>query len=159
MLDRPVTANFHQPAPLATVLSFLAGASKSDILVDRAALAAAETSDRVEASLTVKNGNLGAALAELLRPLGLGYRVIDANTIQITSKEAADERLELEFYPVGPWMANGTDGAGAGRTAEDQVAASTWSDSGGPGEVQFDRLPNVCWCSSRSRSSRRRAIP
>ena len=101
MLERPVTANFHQPAPLAKVLAFLAEAAGSDILIDRAALAAVETSDRVEATLTAKKQALGAALSELLRPLGLTYRAVGPSTIQVTTKEAADERLELEFYPVG----------------------------------------------------------
>jgi len=69
------------------------------------ALAAVETSDRVEASLTAKKLPLRAALGELLRPLGLTYRAIGPSTIQVTSKEAAEERLDLEFYPVGSWLA------------------------------------------------------
>ena len=60
-LDRPVTANFHEPAPLAKILAFLAEASAADILIDRAALAAAETSDRVEGIVTAKQEALGPA--------------------------------------------------------------------------------------------------
>ena len=70
MLDRPVTANYHQPATLAKILAFLAEAAGIDILVDHAALATAETSDRVETTLTVEKQGLGAALTTLLRPLG-----------------------------------------------------------------------------------------
>ncbi len=143
MLDQPVTANFHQPAPLAAVLAFLAGAVQGDILVDRAALAMAETSDGVEASLTVQKETLGAALAELLRPLGLAYRAIGANAIQVTTKEAAEERLELEFYPVGPRLAKGTSGPALAEQLRARVAASTWSEAGGAGEVYFDR-PSQC---------------
>ena len=70
VLERPVTANFHQPAPLARILAFLAEAAGSDILIDRAALAAVETSDRVEATVTAKKRALATVLSDLLRPLG-----------------------------------------------------------------------------------------
>ena len=76
MLGRPVSANFHEPAPLGKILDFLAKATDSDILIDHAALAAAETSDRVETSLTVQKQPLAAVLDELLRPLGLAYRAV-----------------------------------------------------------------------------------
>jgi hypothetical protein len=137
MLDRPVTANFHEPAPLAKILAFLAEATESDILIDRAALATAETSDGVPASLAVQKEKLGTALAELLRPLGLSYRALGANSIQVTTKEAAEEQLELEFYPVGPWLAKGTSGQALAERLTTQVAASTWRDVGGPGEDYF----------------------
>ena len=173
MLDQPVTANFHEPAELAKILAFLAKAAGSDILIDHAALAAAETSDGVETSLVVQKQPLAAVLADLLRPLGLTYRVVGADAIQVTTNEAAEERLELEFYPVGPRLAdkNSPDplmgegpkknsplptnlrsvpGEGPGVRAaklvdqlKTQVAASTWSDAGGQGEIYFD-APSQC---------------
>ena len=143
MLDRPVTANFHKPAPLSDILRFLGKASDSTILVDHAALAMAETSDRVEASLTARQQKLGEALADLLRPLGLIYRVVGPRTIQVTTNEAAEEHLELEFYPVGPWLAKGISGPGLAERLKSRIAASTWSDVGGPGEAYFDP-PSRC---------------
>ena len=139
------------------------------MLIDRAALAAVETSDRVEASLTAKKQPLGAALCELLRPLGLSYLAVGPQTIQVTSKEAADERLELEFYPVGEGIAGpakkdpllpvregqqrlsplplgegqGVRVAALAEQLRTRVAASTWSNVGGPGEVYFDP-PSQC---------------
>jgi hypothetical protein len=143
MLDRPVTANFHEPAPLAKILAFLAEAAAADILVDRAALAAAETSDRVEATVTAKQRALGPVLAELLRPLGLVYRVVGPAIIQVTTTEAAAERLDIEFYPVGAWLAKGISGPHLAERLKARVAATTWSDVGGPGEVYFDP-PSQC---------------
>ncbi len=199
MLDRPVTANFHEPAPLAGILAFLAEAAGSDILIDRAALAAAETSDRVETTLTATKQAFRTVLADLLRPLGLTYRAVGQGVIQVTTEEAAEERLELEFYPVGPWLAKQNSplpraptegwseegqlhpsplplGEGQGVRAvlplaegqgvphdsplplgegprvrgpalaerlKTRVAASTWSDVGGSGEVYFDP-PSQC---------------
>jgi hypothetical protein len=172
MLDRPVTVNFHEPVPLSKILAYLAETTRCDILVDRAALGAAETSDQVEASLTAQKKPLGAALGDLLRPLGLACRAIDPRTIQITTKEALDDRMELEFYPVSRWLANsllkkgtgseltsknpakndggevpvpvfqqaakGVSGPGLVERIKARVAAATWSDVGGPGEMHFD---------------------
>ncbi len=143
MLDRPVTANFHEPAPLVKILVFLAQAAGAEILIDRAALAAAETSDRMEATLTANQQALGPALAALLQPLGLAYRIIGATAVQVTTQQAVEERLELEFYPIGPWLAKGISGSHLAERLKAVVAASTWSDVGGPAEVCFDP-PSQC---------------
>jgi hypothetical protein len=153
-LERPVTANFHQPTPISKVLVFLAKATKSDILVDRAALAAAGTSDRVEVGVVVNQQPLATALDELLRPLGLTYRVVGPDMIQVTTHEALEERLELEFYPIGSWLANHNSsrplGEGPGVRAsalidhlKARISPSTWSDVGGSAEVHFDP-PSQC---------------
>ncbi len=138
MLDRPATANFHEPAPLSKILAFLGEASQSEILVDHASLAAAETSDQVEATLTADKQELGAALAALLRPLGLAYRVVDAGTIQVTTREAADERLELEFYPIRSWLDRGISGEKLAEALKARVAVSSWRNAGGLGDIHFD---------------------
>jgi hypothetical protein len=143
MLDRPVTVDFHEPAPLVKILAFLTEATAADILIDRAALAAAETSDRVDGALTVKQRALGPALAELLRPLGLAYRIVGPAVLQVTTIEAADERLDIEFYPVGAWLAQGVSGPHLAERLKARVAATTWSDVGGPAEVYFDS-PSRC---------------
>jgi hypothetical protein len=143
MLDRPVTANFHEPAPLARILAFLGEAAGTDILVDRAALATAETSDRVEATVTANQRALGTVLADLLRPLGLVYRVVGPTAIQVTTAEAAAERLEIEFYPVAAWLAKGTSGPHLAERLKARIAATTWSDVGGFGEVYVDS-PSQC---------------
>ena len=133
-----MTANFHEPVPLAKILAFLAEAAGSDILIDRAALAAAETSDRVEGTLTVEKQGLGVALTALLRPLGLTYRAVGANTIQVTTKEAAEERFELEFYPIGRWLDKGILEPKLVEGLKARVAAATWSDAGGLADACFD---------------------
>jgi hypothetical protein len=143
LLARPVTVNYHEPAPVAKILVFLAGAAGGDILIDRAALAAAETSDRVEAALTVEKQGLGQALTTLLRPLGLTYRALGPNLIQVTTREAAEERSELEFYRIDPWLDKGVPGPKLADALKARVAASTWSDAGGLGDVCFDP-PSRC---------------
>jgi hypothetical protein len=134
MLDKPVTVNFHEPTTLAKILAFLAESTGSDILIDRAALALAETCDRVETSLSVQRKPLEAVLGDLLPPLGLAYRVVGPSAIQVTTKEAAEERLELEFYAAGPQA----EAAKLIERIKAEVAPATWSDAGGAGEISFD---------------------
>ena len=85
-LKRPVSANFHEPATLAEELSYLARQADVDILVDHQALAAAGVSDKTEVSFSVEKLPFGMVLDELLAALRLGYRVVDAHTIQVTSR-------------------------------------------------------------------------
>lgn len=132
MLARPVSVNFHEPTPLGRVLGFLSEAAQVDILVDHAALNAAGTSDRVETTLTVAKQQLGTTLDELLRPLGLAYRTVGDNVIQVTTREAEAERMSLEFYPVGA-------SAASAEGLKTRVAPSTWSDAGGSAEIYFDQ--------------------
>ncbi len=142
LLDRPVTVNFHEPTPLGKILDFLAKATDSDILIDHAGLAAAETLDGVETSLTVEGRPLAAVLDELLRPLGLAYRAVGANVLQVSSAEAVAERLELEFYPLGSRL----DGAEAAAKLIERLKAAaptTWAEKGGAGEVYVDP-PSRC---------------
>jgi hypothetical protein len=136
MLDSPVTVNFHEPTPLAKILAFLAEATGSAVLIDRAALAAADTSDRVETSLTVEKKPLGVALGNLLAPLGLAYRVVGPNAIQVTTKDACTERLELEFYPLG----QRAPAANLIEQIKVQVAPAAWGEGG---EAYYD-IPSRC---------------
>ena len=118
MLDRPIAVNFHEPTPLAKILVFLSEATDSDILIDHVALAAAESSDRVEATLTTQQKAFGAALTDLLRPLGLTYRVVGAKALQVTTREVADERLDYEFYGIAPFNSQGHRPGKADRATE-----------------------------------------
>jgi hypothetical protein len=154
MLTRPVTANFHEPTPLIEILAYLGKLAGADILVDRPALRAAGLSDRTKARMTVEKQPLGETLDVLLGPLELAYRVIDARTLQVTSRKAVAARRELEFYPVSELLRNGrtghrapTEGWSAGPALVEQIkgrlAGSTWSDAGGPGVLYFDQ-PSSC---------------
>jgi hypothetical protein len=147
LLDHPVSVHFHDPLALRRILPLLATAAGGDILVDRAALAAAETSDGVETTLTVAEKPLAAALAELLEPLGLTYRVTGPTTIQVTTKDAAEERMELEFHPVAARLPAGEDRTPAAakltKRLKTEISPASWTDSGGPGEVYFD-APSQC---------------
>ena len=138
LLAQSVTVNFHQPAPLTQILTNLAEATQADILIDRIALAAAKTSDQVQGSLVAQETPLGGALSDLLRPLGLAFRAVDDRTLQITTPEALDERMELEFYGLDRWLKQGVTGPTLVERLKARVGNRSWSDAGGPGDIYFD---------------------
>ena len=139
LLQRELTVNFRQPAPLAEVLAFLAYTADAQIVMDHAALASAGITAAAKASVAVSNQPLAVALRELLTPLGLAYRVVDQRTIEITSRQALASRLELEFYPVRPLVEKGHSAAELMETIRRRVAPATWNDAGGPAALYFDK--------------------
>lgn len=142
-LRKPVSVNFHEPTPLIDVLAYLGRLAETDVLVDRLALGTAGLSDRVPATLKVQKQPMAAALDQLLRPLGLAYRAVDARTLQVTTQEAVAARLELEFYRVGELLGEGRTGPELVEWIKGRLAGSSWSDAGGPGVMHFDR-PSGC---------------
>lgn len=151
-LDRPVTVNFHEPARLARILVFLSRTTGTDILVDRASLALADTSDQVEATLTAQKQGLGEALTALLRPLGLTYRIVGDELIQVTTEEDAKERMELEFHPIDPWLDRGIQAERLAEQLKARVAPVSWSDVGGEANIYFD-APSSCLIVLQSQSA------
>jgi hypothetical protein len=99
-LARPVTAGVGRPAPLCDVIDFLAQQTGTTILVDHLALAAANLSAQTESRLVAAGEPLETALARLLNPLELAYRVVDGKVLEITTTDALARRVCIEFYPV-----------------------------------------------------------
>jgi len=141
-LSRPVTLSFFQPTPLSTMLDALEKAGPLKIVVDWAALNTDSLAIQVKGTLKASGLPLAEALDALLQPLGLGYRVVDANLLQVSSQKALAERLELEFYPVREFVAAGQTGPGLVDKIKRQVTAPAWSPAG-PAEIQFDQLSST----------------
>jgi len=148
-LRRPVTANFHDPVPLAEIVAHLGRAAGVDMFIDRVALHAAGLSAQAPATLGTQKEPLAAALDRLAGSAGVAWRAIDARTIQVTSPKALRAQLELEFYPIKPLLGRGRSGPGLAETLKTRVEPGTWSDGGGPGVVHFDE-PSGCLIVLRS---------
>lgn len=143
ILARQVTANFQEPAPLEQILEYLEELTQTEILIDHAALRQAGLSAAAEASLSVRKQPLASALDELLRPRELDYRVVEADTLQVTTRNAVAGRMELEFYPIAALLAGGQTETALLERIKSRLAGSTWSDAGGPGVLHFDG-PSRC---------------
>lgn len=99
-LDTPLTATFFDDARLADVLHHLAERSELTLLVDWRALASAGWGPDVMAGVRGRDLPLGEILTALLDPLGLDFRVIDEQTLEVTSREALARRPQVELYPL-----------------------------------------------------------
>jgi hypothetical protein len=137
-LARPVTFNFRPPRPLEHILPRLEEACQVSLVVDWAALAAAGTPPQVKGFVVVDKQPLGTTLDQLLAPLGLGYRAVDADTIQITTRKALAAQLELEFYPVTALLSGTRTPQALMDQLKQAVDKTTWAGSGGRGIVRID---------------------
>ncbi|MCR4413547.1 MAG: hypothetical protein NUV77_14090, partial [Thermoguttaceae bacterium] len=142
-LRQSVTANFPEPALLARIVADLEAVGGVTIVADWIALAEAGVPADAKATLKVHGRPLSEAMVELLQPLGLTYRFAGPDTLEITSRKAAAGRLEVEFYPIGTLLAKGQNAEAIINRVKGEVAAATWSDAGGPGQIYFDK-PSAC---------------
>ena len=72
---------------------------------------------------------------ELLRPLKLGYRAIDAHTLQVATLKELDRRSDWEIYPVGKLLAAGVSGQDLIDRVRKSVAPASWP---GRGQIYYD---------------------
>ncbi|MCC7084659.1 MAG: hypothetical protein IT427_06600 [Pirellulales bacterium] len=128
LLKRPMKANFSTPQPLAGVVEWLRHATKAAILVDHAALTDAETSIESHCSAVSNGKSLAMLFDDLLTPMGLSWRVVNATTIEITTPEAAVEHGEIEFFPVKDLAAD----VAAGKALADQVRSQLGPSAANP---------------------------
>ena len=99
-LAKTVTLNFPQPASFTRVLDRLSDEGEVEILVDWQALATLGWTPDTETTLAAQKQPLGEVLGQMLQPLELTYRVVDATTVEVTSPAAVEARWDVEFYPV-----------------------------------------------------------
>ena len=138
-LDMLVTANFRPSAKLSEICDQLESSTAAHLMIDQVTLSEAGRSVLSETSMAVEKRPLAKALAAALEPLGLGFRAVDEQTLQITTLEGLREHLELELYQVRDLVRGGpmvTDDFVAKVKAE--LPAVRWSDTGGPGAIGFD---------------------
>lgn len=99
-LATPVTINYVQPTLFVRILDRLGKEAGLQIIVDWRAVAELGWTPEGEATISANNEPIGQALAKMLLPMDLTYRVVNANTVQITSPTALIARLDIEFYPI-----------------------------------------------------------
>ena len=99
-LATPITISFVQPTRFVRILDRLGKEAGLQILVDWRAVAELGWSPDGETTISANNEPIGQALAKMLLPMDLTYRVINATTVQVTSPTALVARLDVEFYPV-----------------------------------------------------------
>ncbi|MEX0818801.1 MAG: hypothetical protein WD070_04380, partial [Pirellulaceae bacterium] len=134
-LAQAITLTYIRPAPLQAIVDRIAQIAKLHILIDWRALADAGWSPDAEVGFSVADQPAAKALATLLEPLDLAYRIVDESTLQVTTPAVLDSRLEIEFYRVPK---REDDGAPLVQSARDALGPANFRDFGGGGQLAFD---------------------
>ena len=136
LLEKPIRIRYDEPVLMLQVLQQVTRETDLQILLDWQALAQMGWSPEAEAVLVADGVPVGEALTDMLQPMDLTYRVIDAKTVQVTSLDADQNRWDIEFHSLDPLLDAGAD-AGA---LIDRLAESAQQASLGPsdGVFQYD---------------------
>jgi hypothetical protein len=100
LLSKPITANFSTPVSLNEAAKWLRLSTRAVILIDQEALARDGITAESECTGLAVNQPLSKLLDNLTSSADLTWRAIDERTIEITSRSAALDRMDVEFYPA-----------------------------------------------------------
>ncbi len=143
ILDKPVSANFAVPTSLAEAVKWLRHATDAVIVIDHAALAREGSSAESECQGLAVNKPLEKLLDELTGSADLTWRTIDERTIEITSRPAVLEQMDVEFYPVRDLADSADAGEKLIARVRAQVEPQLWSDTADQlaehGAIVFDQ--------------------
>jgi hypothetical protein len=136
--SRTLDLNHVIQEPLATIVRKLEWAAGTNIAVDWSALRSESIGRDTPARLIARSKTLAEAMDALVQPLGLAWRVHDATTLQISTKQQINDRLELEIYDLKNVLAAGL----AGEKLLEQIRRDTdpklWQTDSGSGRLQID---------------------
>jgi hypothetical protein len=137
-LERNISLNYSQPTRLLTILERLGSLAGVRILVDWRDVASAGWNPLGEATLVASKQPLQSALDALLTPLDLGWRVIDAQTIQVVTPARLNEQGELEIYKVGDLLAIDQSPDALVGKIRAGLGDGAFIAGGGNGEIRYD---------------------
>jgi hypothetical protein len=138
-LEQPITFTYVEPVSVVRLVRYLRQATGIAIVIDWRLLTAQGLTPDARLSCSVVDKPLGDALSAVLGPIGLAWRATSSRSIQIVTARQAEQRLEIEFYPVA-----GTENASFQPTRlldeiRGSVAVGSWTDGGGAGLVVYDQ--------------------
>ncbi len=99
-LNKPVTFTFSRYTPLQEIFVYWGQQLDVAILVDWPALMAGQSGPQTRIACSVTDQPWHAALDAVLSPIGLAWRRIDDETLQITTSQVASSEPQLEFYAL-----------------------------------------------------------
>lgn len=100
LLAKRVTLEHLQPVSLRVLARELASQVSGTILIDWVALAKEGWTADTSLTCSLNNETLGIGLQDTLRPAALSFRVIDANTLQITTRNDLLAASDVEFFDL-----------------------------------------------------------
>jgi len=135
-LRRKISFNHYEPMPLKKLLGDLAKHENIRILVDEEALFHAGLSQESKTSIRMDQKTVDQVLNELLITLGLTYRIVEVDVLEVTTFEAAAKHPTVELQRYTTLEKNKTPEELA-QTIQLVFAPESWSDPDG-GAVMID---------------------
>lgn len=96
--SQPFESRFRSPVPLGSMLNRLQQVSGVNVVVDWESVLPTGWTPQTIVPAKVEEKSVDEAIRQLARTMGLTSRYIDANTIEITTFQAAANTRELEVY-------------------------------------------------------------
>lgn len=140
-LDLPLTLNFGQPTPLVEILDRLGEETGLQILVDWRAAGEAGWPPDADATVTLDKTPLREGLVQLLGPMDLTYRVVDAKLLQVTTREVLEREPEIEVHPLGELAGSPDDAAELMERVSPSLSKSAVLRYDAPSKSIFALLP------------------
>jgi hypothetical protein len=136
-LKQPVMFTFHEPTHLQRVTRYLEAQTGVRLLIDWRSLARDEFTPATQITCAVEERPLADALTAVLTPLNLSWRVVDAKTLEIFSRQDA-AKAQREFYPLGSLLDAGTQPEAVLAAVRNGTSDKLWQAGGGPGVLHYD---------------------
>jgi hypothetical protein len=141
-LEQTVSINYGQATPLLKIVSKLQKSTGTRILINwQSTMKIGWTPDSM-GSVSAQDATLDATLTELLKPMKLGYRVVDERTVEIMSSNDLKEQLELEVYDISEFVAAGETPAAIIDRFGKMIGAHLLQKNGGVGTLIYDAKSN-----------------
>jgi hypothetical protein len=99
-LAAPTTFTFSRPTPLGEIFRWWSGELGAAVLVDWPALETQGLRPHTRLLASANQKPWGEAMTAVLKPLGLGWRAVDAHTVEITSLDKMRTEPVVELYRV-----------------------------------------------------------
>jgi hypothetical protein len=106
-LARKVACTFHAPTRLVDVVRYLEELSGAKILIDWRSLSSANFNPQDMITCALPEQPLSNALDALLSPLGLTYRVVNKDTLEVFTQQDLPTKMTREFYSLQSLMTSG----------------------------------------------------
>jgi hypothetical protein len=104
LLTQPISVNFGRSTPFSTILERIAEDAGISITVDWTVTHPHGWSAESETTLVTDKDPLGDVLLTFLGSIELGFRVLDNQTIEVTSAEYAQQMTHLDIHDIRPQL-------------------------------------------------------
>ena len=138
-VNTPMSFNPVEPLSLKRAARLIEQHTKVRLLIDYAALHEDGFSQETPVTCHISNGTIDTVLREMLEPLGLTYRIVEANAVEITTPDAAKRKMTIEAQHYSPLPAGKTPESIAETIRQAFGGNARWNDETG-GIIVIDEI-------------------